>query len=282
MPLVEPAVKRAVAFIDGQNLFRHSKDAFGYSFPNYDIDKLVRTIVHAEGWELAAVYFYTGVPDATADPGRHGFWTKKLAAMGRQGIKVFTRPLRYRNKSVKLQDGTVHSVLTAEEKGIDVRIALDIIGKAVRNEYDVALVFSQDQDLSEVADEIRSIATHYGRWIRIVSAYPVSPTITNRRGINGTQWIKIDRQLYDACIDQKTTVDFPAASSLARTKRSQMLIKLRKRNPRSLRPINYRLRSQPAAPQSKTPSRSGDRSPSRSSRHAASARPAHPAHLHIP
>lgn len=34
---VEPAVKRAAAFIDGQNLFCAAKEAFGYTFPNYDL-----------------------------------------------------------------------------------------------------------------------------------------------------------------------------------------------------------------------------------------------------
>ncbi|MDE0394028.1 MAG: hypothetical protein OYK82_04530 [Gammaproteobacteria bacterium] len=52
-----------------------------------------------------------------------------------------------------LPDGTQPSFLTGEEKGIDERIAL-----AHRNEYEVALVFSQDQDLSEAAEEIRAIA----------------------------------------------------------------------------------------------------------------------------
>jgi hypothetical protein len=33
---VEPEVKRAVAFFDGQNLFHAVKNAFGYKYPNYD------------------------------------------------------------------------------------------------------------------------------------------------------------------------------------------------------------------------------------------------------
>jgi uncharacterized LabA/DUF88 family protein len=201
--LIEPAIKRAVAFIDGQNLFHHVRDAFGYYYPNYDIRKLVASVAAQEKWDLVATYFYTGVPDATDDPRWNRFWTDKLASMGRQGIRVFSRPLRYRNKTVKLPDGTSQTFLHGEEKGIDVRIALDVIGKAVRNEFDIAIVFSQDQDLSEVADEIRVIARQQDRWIRIACAYPVSPTITNRRGINGAQWIKIDRSLYDACIDPK-------------------------------------------------------------------------------
>lgn len=201
--MLEPDLKRAVAFIDGQNLYHHCRAAFGYHYPNYDIRKLVETIAAQEGWSLVGIRFYTGVPDATDDPAWNRFWTNKLAAMGRQGIHVFSRSLRYRNQSVKLPDGSTHSFLHGEEKGIDVRIALDIIGQAVRNEYDVALVFSQDQDLSEVADEIRVIAKQQDRWIRIACAYPLSPTSANKRGINGSQWIKIDRGLYDACIDRK-------------------------------------------------------------------------------
>ncbi len=113
------------------------------------------------------------------------------------------RPLRYRNKSVALPDGSLHTFLHGEEKGIDVRIALDVIGKAVRKEYDEAIVFSQDQDLSEVADEIRALSKQQNRWIKAACAYPMSPTATNRRGINGTDWIKILKADYDGCIDPR-------------------------------------------------------------------------------
>jgi uncharacterized LabA/DUF88 family protein len=203
MSLIEPAIKRAIAFIDGQNLFHHSRAAFGYFYPNYDIRKLVDRVASDHQWNLVGICFYTGVPDEADDPRWNRFWTNKLAAMGRQGIKVFSRSLRYRNKVVKLPDGSSHTFLHGEEKGVDVRIALDVIGKAVRDEYDVAIVFSQDQDLSEVADEIRVIAHQQNRWIQMACAYPVSPTIVNKRGINGTEWIKIDRQTYDACVDPK-------------------------------------------------------------------------------
>ena len=203
MPLIEPAIKRAVAFFDGQNLYHHARNAFGYHHPNYDIQKLSQCICTQENWNLVGIHFYTGVPDPADDPMWNRFWTGKLAAMGRQRIAVFSRSLRYRNKTVKLPDGSTYSFLHGEEKGIDVRIALDVIGMAVRNEYDVALVFSQDQDLSEVADEIRVIAHQQNRWIRMACAYPISPTTSNRRGINNTQWFQIDRKMYDTCLDPK-------------------------------------------------------------------------------
>lgn len=72
-----------------------------------------------------------------------------------------------------------------------------------RKEYDVALVFSQDQDLSEVAAEVRVISAEQARWIKITCAFPVSPAARNRRGINSTDWIQIDRAAYDTCIDAR-------------------------------------------------------------------------------
>jgi uncharacterized LabA/DUF88 family protein len=201
MPLVEPAIKWAVTFIDGQNLYRSAKEAFGYHYPNYDVLALSKAVCRVQHWNLARVKFYTGVPDPHDDPFWNHFWIGKLAVMGKAGITVFSRPLRYRNDTVKLPDGSTHTYLRGDEKGIDVRIALDIIGGAMQNEFDVAVVFSKDQDLSEVADEIRVLAQQQSRWIRIACAFPMSPTVTNRRGINNTQWIHIDRNTYDACLD---------------------------------------------------------------------------------
>lgn len=36
MAAIEPSTKYALAFVDGQNLYRHAKDAFGHHHPNYD------------------------------------------------------------------------------------------------------------------------------------------------------------------------------------------------------------------------------------------------------
>jgi uncharacterized LabA/DUF88 family protein len=199
----EPTIKKTFAFVDGQNLFHAVRESFGYTYPNYDVHALCKAVCGTAGWILAEVYFYTGIPDSIDDPKWNHFWTHKLAAMGRQGIKVFSRPLRYRNRIVKLPGGESHSFLAGEEKGIDVRLALDVIRLAHRRDFDVALVFSQDQDLSEVASEIREIARNQGRWIKIASAFPYSPTTRNRRGIERTDWFKINRALYDTCLDHR-------------------------------------------------------------------------------
>ncbi len=199
----EPEIKRTYVFVDGQNLFHAVKDAFGYTYPNYDVKRLSEAVCSARGLSIEKIFFYTGVPEASDDEKWNSFWNAKLANMGRTGINTFSRALRYRNQNVKLPDGSVFTTLVAQEKGIDVRIALDIVRFAREGFYDVALVFSQDQDLSEVADEIKSISKDQKRWIKVACAYPVSPTYSNRRGINGTEWVKIDRETYNSCIDMR-------------------------------------------------------------------------------
>jgi uncharacterized LabA/DUF88 family protein len=199
----EPATKRVVAYVDGQNLFHAAREAFGYTYPNYDVQGLAQSVCRLRAWSQQQVRFYTGVPDRTDDAFWSQFWAAKLLAMSRQGVRVYSRSLRYRNKRITLPDGTEHTYLAGEEKGIDVRIAIDVIRMAHRGEYDVALIFSQDQDLSEVATEIRAVAAEQQRWIKVACAFPVSPTTVNRRGINATDWIRIDRATYDGCIDRR-------------------------------------------------------------------------------
>lgn len=146
----EPPVKRAVAFIDGQNLFHGVKSAFGHTYPNYDVGALTGAICASKGWQVQQIRFYTGVPDTRDNAFWNGFWAKKLLAMSR-----------------------------------------------------TALIFSQDQDLSEAADEVRVISAEQNRWIKVACAFPDSPAARNHRGINNTDWIRIDRASYDACIDPR-------------------------------------------------------------------------------
>ncbi len=46
----EPDHKRAVVFVDGQNLFFAAKEAFGYTYPNYDPKALALQLWGKQGW----------------------------------------------------------------------------------------------------------------------------------------------------------------------------------------------------------------------------------------
>ena len=133
----------------------------------------------------------------------HGYWANRLLAMTRAGILVTSRPLRYHAETITNPDGAQHTILSPHEKGIDVRIALDVVRLARQAQYDVGVIFSQDQDLAEVVQEVKEIARSANRWNKIVCALPSGPNATSSRGIAGTDWYRMDRTFYDACLDQR-------------------------------------------------------------------------------
>lgn len=126
------------AFVGGKNLFHAAREAFGYT------TKLPRSPSRfARGrdgnWRRSV-----STPDSRCrrqpqlalrlDPQARGH--------GAAGHRRVQQASPIRNRRVALPDGTQNSFLTGEEKGIDVRIALDVIALAHRREYEVALVFS--------------------------------------------------------------------------------------------------------------------------------------------
>jgi len=198
-----PSLVRAIAFIDGQNLFAAARDAFGVRAPSFDVVALSRAVAQSQGWRVQGVRFYSGVPTAHDNVRLHRAWTRQLREMRTQGVHVSVRPLRRRRKSVRLDDGTTAEFTVLEEKGIDVRIALDIVRAVIDGACDAVLLFSQDQDFAEVALEVRTIAHSQQRWIKIASAFPVGEGTTNRRGVDRTDWLPIDHATYEACLRRR-------------------------------------------------------------------------------
>jgi len=199
----KPKHVRAVTFIDGQNLFYSAKNAFGYDYPNYNPLRLSQAFCKKNGWNLSQVRFYTGIPSKDDNDFWNAFWTNKAAAMNRAGVHCHMRTLVYRDTLKQLQDGSITRVRVGFEKGIDVRIALDLVRMARTESFDVAVIFSQDQDLAEAAIEIKSISKEQDRWIGVVSAYPEGQSTKKQRGIDQTMWLPFDKELYCSCLDAR-------------------------------------------------------------------------------
>jgi uncharacterized LabA/DUF88 family protein len=195
-----PAVLRAGVFVDGQNLFASARDAFGVMAPSFDVVALSRAVAIPRGWEVAAVHFYSGVPTERDNAPLHRAWARQLRGMRAQGVDVTVRPLRRHRRRTRLDDGTTAEFTVLEEKGIDVRIALDIMRAVIDRTCDVVLLFSQDQDFAELATEVRDIAREQRRWVKIASAFPVGEGTRNKRGVDRTDWIPIDQTTYEACL----------------------------------------------------------------------------------
>ena len=83
------------------------------------------------------------------------------------------------------------------------RLGLDVVRMARNAELDVAILFSQDQDLAEVAQEVRDISRRADRWLKVVCAFPHGPNATASRGIDRTDWFRMAREFYDACVDPR-------------------------------------------------------------------------------
>jgi len=201
--LQKPPVCRVFAFIDGMNLFNSAKRCFQYQHPNCDHVKIVNAVVNMEpGRQLDRATLYQGVPKAEHDASKNTWWNKKLAVVGRSGIKVERRYMKARELNITL-DGIVHFEHTVQrliEKGIDLKLGLDLVRYANSKSYDVAIIFSQDGDLVEAVEEVHRISSEQNRWVQVECAHPFTP-VANCYPINRTVPRQITKAIYDACID---------------------------------------------------------------------------------
>ena len=180
---------RTLVFIDGQNLYRLALRAYGggypYHWPSYDVMKLALVLVsRVPGRTLVEVRFYTGVPTRSQDADWHGFWNNKLRALQRQGVIVYRQDLSVRG----------------QEKGIDVRLAAELVQATAEQLYDLAIIVSQDADLAPAVALAREIAQGQNRSLDFESAFPPVPGRRNF-GIPNTTWVSIDKATYDSCLD---------------------------------------------------------------------------------
>ena len=152
------------------------------------MEKLARALVsRAPGRSLAETRFYTGVPDPAAGPAQlfwHGFWSNKIRYLKSQGIYVYR--------------GRVSAA--GQEKGVDVSLALDLVRATYEQQYEAAIIVSQDWHFGPAVRFSREIAGAQGRELVFESCFPVGPGIS-RRGIPDTTWVRIDEATYEACLD---------------------------------------------------------------------------------
>jgi uncharacterized LabA/DUF88 family protein len=200
-PSLATPILRVHAFFDGQNLSHAAGEAFGHRYPLYDPQKLAESICQRKGWKLVKTHLYTGIHRIDKQPFWHYYWASKKQGMMRRGVDCQTREVNYRTKEVDLVDGRRAKAYVAEEKGIDVKLASDLITLAYENAYDVGLIFSQDQDLIPAVEAVKRVSEREGRKIVLACAYPVGPKTLNRLGIRGSTWVEIGGEEYESCLD---------------------------------------------------------------------------------
>lgn len=192
-----------IVFIDGQNLIHSCQDAFSIPYPDFDPYKLAKKLCEVHSLNCGEVRFYTGVHEETEEPGWAAFWKQKIMNMTRDQVRVTHRKLRYRMETISLGQGSTIQKKVPREKGIDVRIALDIVAAVYDQRCENILVFSQDQDLAEAIQEANRIAGTQGRKIGMYSAVPISPTARSCRGLARTTELRFDWDFYKECKDHR-------------------------------------------------------------------------------
>ena len=186
---------RTIVFIDGQNLYHLAKKLWAtvgysaYTYPNYDVDKVAQSLVFGiPGRTLTQIRFYTGVPNSRVDPFWHDFWTNKLRYLRGRGVVVYA--------------GRVNQ--SGQEKGVDVSLAIDLVQLTHDQQYDTAIIVSQDWDFGPAVKLARQIGTSQGRALSFESCFPYElGGPVNNRGIPATTWIHIDKSTYDSWFDSR-------------------------------------------------------------------------------
>ena len=139
---------KLVLFIDAQNAYRGARDGFFSNqgpAANGQIDPVkLGKIIEARGGpnqtacHLAGVRAYTGRPDPEKDPRTYSAHMKQCAKWEADGAIVVHRQLRYPPDWPDER---------AQEKGIDVALAIDFVSMAVDGAYDIGVIMSTDSDL---------------------------------------------------------------------------------------------------------------------------------------
>lgn len=145
--------ERVMVFIDGGNLYVGVK--FGLNLQkSVNIDTLVNKLV--SGRRLARAYYYTTPsprPNSSQGKAHQRFldklgWVENLQL--RRGRIV---PRSHTIECPKCKETFKYNVYT--QKGVDTRIAVDMVTLAVRDAYDTAILVSGDSDLAEAVNYIR-------------------------------------------------------------------------------------------------------------------------------
>ena len=139
-------MKRVMIFIDGSNFYHNLKH--GYQKTQIDFSKLIIKLTGANR-ELVRTYYYNAPVDRNVNEEEY----KKQQIFFEAIKKIDSFEVKLGRLQGK-QDGS------KVEKGTDVNIAVDMLTKGYKDQYDVAILISGDADLVQVVQEIKDLAKH--------------------------------------------------------------------------------------------------------------------------
>ena len=179
-------MKRVAVFIDGSNFYNGLRDNVGRM--DVDFHRLGKLLAADSEGELLRIYYYNAKVDPDYDPDNYEKQQRFITHLAhtpyltlRLGKLVYYQ--------VRGEDsGRKHY---AVEKGLDVKLAIDLVRLAVNRACEVAVIVSGDKDLAEVVE--------YGKemGLEVVSAF-------FPRGMSEQLATRADKVVY---FDEKTLSD---------------------------------------------------------------------------
>lgn len=146
---------RVVLFVDYQNVYKGAREAFHSQLDpawagQFDPLKLGELITSrgTGDRELQEVRLYRGRPDSHKDPKTYGANLRQSEAQIRNGggkVAVIARTLRY---------PLDWPLSRAQEKGVDVALAIDFVQMAALGQYDIGVMMSTDTDLKPALEAV--------------------------------------------------------------------------------------------------------------------------------
>lgn len=164
-------MERVSIFIDGSNFYHLVIRKLGIEEMSFDFDAFATFLINGRVVSDMGKRFYTGtVSEKEGDPKSKEAMSKQTSLftkLKKNNWEIKTSKLRRRLEEVPI-DGRVINYRNLQklgiskiqferlrEKGIDVKIATDLIVGAVDNQYDTAVIVSSDSDLIPAIDWVR-------------------------------------------------------------------------------------------------------------------------------
>ena len=139
-----PEVERVMVYIDGSNLYRSLQNSFGRT--NLDYSKFSEKL--AGNRRLVRIYHYGVRIDQTKQPDQYKAQQSFFDALGKlRRFELRFGRLVYDNLSN----------LPLYEKGVDIKLATDMLLHASRNNYDVAILVSGDTDFVDMVQAVKDL-----------------------------------------------------------------------------------------------------------------------------
>jgi len=168
--------ERVAVFIDGANAYRAFKAAFGST--RYSPVRLARELSGIR--ELVRTTFYVATVPQEMGAQIYASQQRFLRILSQQpGLSVWTgRMARSQGRWY--------------EKGVDVKIATDLVAWAYQGWYDTAIVVSGDSDLVPAAQEVRRLGG------KVETAMPRARRSWHLLQVS-SRFMEIDRALFKRC-----------------------------------------------------------------------------------